>query len=195
MLDLADELAARVKEKQKQNEEKREKAARGETVEDEGNRIDRERREKQKESKERTKTRDAIRPRRASLPRLTIPLTTSLLSDLEHFTMSDIHLHIASLGWQREMTFGAFMQTFDRARTSASAATRSSSSRGSSGSVGVGAHSALAGHLFALFYYAPEMDLVYKQEAERRLRPTPSTLVDVLEVEVRMRFHERFREE
>ena len=194
MLDLADELAARVKEKQKQNEEKREKAARGETVEDEGNRIDRERREKQKENKG-TKTRDAIRPRRASLPRLPIPLTTSLLSDLEHFTMSDIHLHIASLGWQREMTFGAFMQTFDRARTSASAATRSSSSRGSSGSVGVGAHSALAGHLFALFYYAPEMDLVYKQEAERRLRPTPSTLVDVLEVEVRMRFHERFREE
>ena len=190
MLDLADELAARVKEKQKQNEEKREKAARGETVEDEGNRIDRERREKQKENKG-TKTRDAIRPRRASLPRLPIPLTTSLLSDLEHFTMSDIHLHIASLGWQREMTFGAFMQTFDRARTSASAATRSSSSS----SVGVGAHSALAGHLFALFYYAPEMDLVYKQEAERRLRPTPSTLVDVLEVEVRMRFHERFREE
>lgn len=57
-------------------------------------------------------------------------------------------------------------------------------------SVGVGAHAALATHLFALFYYAPEVDYRFKKEAERRLLPTRSTLLDVLEVEVRMRFHE-----
>jgi len=58
-------------------------------------------------------------------------------------------------------------------------------------SVGVGAHAVLAGRLFELFYYyAPEMEYRFKKEAERRLLDTPSTLLDVLEVEVRMRFHE-----
>ena len=189
----------RLRKKQEKAKAKKEAEDNGEAVEDEGDRIDRERKEKkeaeqkadqkaeQKEDQE-TEPRDAIRSRRAALPKLPISLTASLLANLDHFTMSDIHLHIASLGWQREITFGAFMQTFNGARTSARPGNRSSSSS-SAAAVG-GAHAALATHLFALFYYAPEMDDRFKQEAERRLLPTRCTLLDVLEVEVRMRFHE-----
>ena len=53
-----------------------------------------------------------------------------------------------------------------------------------------GAHAALALKLFVLFQYAsPEINKRYAQEAERRLQPTPPTLIDALEVEMRTRFH------
>ena len=96
----------------------------------------------------------------------------------------DIRLHIETLGWQREMAFGAFLETFDGVPTSATTPNTSASQRTISGP-----HAALALELFTIFEYLPPSEKRYAQEAERRLQPTQPTLLDVLEVEVRTRFH------
>jgi hypothetical protein len=179
-------LQEAVERRKRKNEElERQRAAQGggdqELESERKRREDKERREAEANSR----GGGVVRNRRASLRKLPIPIAASVLTGLAHLVNDpDIRLHIETLGWQREMAFGAFLKTFSSAPTSTTIPGTSASHRATHGP-----HAALAFELFTIFEYLPPSEKRYAQEAERRLQPTRPTLMDALEVEVRTRFH------